>query len=79
VPFWYVGTMDAVPEIVPAAEREATAALMAGIVPLGYGRVRFALGSAGRAVFRGRMGRRQGDGRPTVLGARAGRSHRRPA
>lgn len=79
VPYWYVGVTDAVATVVPDAERRETAALMAGIVPMGHGRVRFARGEAGRAVFRGRLGRHVGEVRPTVLGARAARSHRQPA
>lgn len=79
VPYWYEGVTEGTPTVVSEAERRETAALMAGIVPLGYGRVRFARGYAGRAVFRGRLGRRQGEPRPTVLGARAARSHRQPA
>jgi hypothetical protein len=76
---WFRGVMEPVACTGSEAERVRVAALMAGILPLGHGRVRYPVGSGGRMVFRGRRGGPRGEGRTTVLGARAARSHRRPA
>jgi hypothetical protein len=78
-PQWFRGVMEPVASTVSEAERLRVAALMAGILPLGHGRVRYPVGSSGRMVFRGRRGGPRGEARTTVLGARAARSHRRPA
>lgn len=78
-PQWFRGVMEPVVPTESEAERLRIAALMAGILPLGHGRVRYPVGSSGRMVFRGRRGGTRGEARTTVLGARAARSHRRPA
>jgi hypothetical protein len=63
------------------ADRAPTAVPdLAGVLPIGIGRVAFPVGSTGRTVFRvwrSRAGERPG--RTRILGVRAGRSRRLPA
>ena len=77
---WYEITAEPTAEqSLSVEELEALGAMMSTVLPLGFGRVAFPVGSTGRTVFRIWRTRGAGAAKTRIRGVRAARSRRLPA